>query len=119
VPDQVFVRDLGGYSGYMAVDELVAGIVSAELGDSLPYEDLKARAVVARTRALDRFLREGVANGGQAWSSSIQEKSASATINSHAIVLVAARRGGGTAFSARCDGADPAGGFEGRRGMRS
>src|SRR3990167_3626339 len=60
VPDQVYVVNLGGFTGYINLDGFISGVVSAELGGSFPFETLKAQAVASRSYALERYNGTGV-----------------------------------------------------------
>lgn len=108
VPEEVFVVELGEarFTGYVAFDELVAGTVAAEMGDGFPFEALRAQALAARTYALERFERTGVANGGQAYASAYapQGKSAVAAATTHARVVLAGGEPITAFYSARCNG---------------
>ena len=104
VPEQVYVCNLQGYTGYINLDEYIKGVVSAEMGDTFPYNALKTQAIAARTYALRRFNDTGCANGGQAYTSLIGPKSGNATINTSRIVLLYGGREIYAYYSARCHG---------------
>ncbi|MBX7221613.1 MAG: hypothetical protein K1Y36_16805 [Blastocatellia bacterium] len=88
----------------MDFNEFIAGVVSAEMGDGFPFEALKNQAVCARTYALERFNRTGVANGGQAYTATHGNKSTNATYNTNAIVFLFNNQVVPAYFSARCHG---------------
>jgi len=102
VPDYVYVN-VSGFSGYMSFDDFIAGVVTAELGDSFPFESLKAQAVAARTYALERYLRTGIASGGTAYTSQVGVKSRTATVNTSKIVILYGGAVIRAYFSARCN----------------
>jgi hypothetical protein len=106
VPQQVLVSNLAGtgFTGWIDLDELIAGTVTAEMNDGFPLEALKAQAVAARTFALDRWRRRGVANGGQAYNSSLGNRSRNATWNTRSIVLLYESQVMPAYYSARCNG---------------
>ncbi len=106
VPDEVYVSNLAGagYTGFMDLDELIAGTVTAEVNDGFPFEALKAQAVAARSFALDRLRRRGYANGGQAYTSQVGAKSRNATANTSRRVMVHEGQVITAYFSARCHG---------------
>lgn len=104
VPSDVFVSNLNGYTGNMNLDEYITGVVSAELGDSFPYESLKAQAVAARTYALARLRDRGYANGGQAYTSTLGSRSRAAALNSSGVALTYNSAYITAFFSARCNG---------------
>lgn len=104
VPDDVYVVDLAGFTGFIDLDEFIAGVVSIEMGDGFPFEALKAQAVAARSFALERFHRTGVANGGQAYTPRIGSKSLTATINTSKVVMLYDEDVIVALFSARCNG---------------
>jgi len=102
VPDSVHVN-VSGFSGLMNFDEFIAGVVTAELGDSFPFESLKAQAVAARTYALERYLRTGIASGGTDYTSQLGVKSRTATVNTSKIVILYGGAVIRAYFSARCN----------------
>jgi hypothetical protein len=106
VPDEVYVSNLSGFTGWLQFDEYVAGVVAAELGDGFPFEALKAQAVASRTYALERYNRTGLANGGQAYTSNFTagSKSRTAAINTHKVVMLYEGNLIKAFFSARCNG---------------
>ncbi len=108
VPDEVYVHELpipgGTFSGRIDLDEFVSGVVSAELGDSFPFESLKAQAVAARSFAVERFHRLGIANGQQAHTTNLGSKGRTATVNTSGIVLVRAGAVIPAYYGARCNG---------------
>ena len=104
VPDQVYVCDLKGFTGWMDFDEFISGVVSIEMGDSFPMEALKAQAVAARSYALERYERTGCANGGQAYTSNIGPKSQEATVSTTKIVILYSGDVISAYYSARCNG---------------
>ncbi|HEX6188376.1 MAG TPA: peptidoglycan DD-metalloendopeptidase family protein [Pyrinomonadaceae bacterium] len=104
VPDQVYVSNLQGYTGLMNFDDFVAGTVSAEMGEGFPFEALKAQAVAARSYALERYNRAGIANGGQAYTSTLGTKSRNAAINTNKIILLYNGNVIAAYYSARCNG---------------
>lgn len=104
VPDDVYVVDLAGFTGFIDLDEFIAGVVSIEMGDGFPLEALKAQAVAARSFAVERFHRTGVANGGQAYTPRIGSKSLTATINTSKVVMLYDEGVIVALFSARCNG---------------
>jgi len=104
VPESVYVVNLAGFTGYMGFDEYIAGVVSLEMGDGFPFEALKMQAVAARTYALERYNRTGVANGGQAYTSRLGSKSQTAAINTSQIVMLYDGRVIVAFYSARCNG---------------
>jgi hypothetical protein len=55
VPDYVKVCNLNGYTGMINVDDFIAGVVSAEMGDAFPYSALKAQAAASRSYSLKRY----------------------------------------------------------------
>jgi hypothetical protein len=107
-PIEVFVVELGAarFTGYVDFDELVAGTVAAEMGEGFPASALRAQAIAARTYALERHERTGVANGGQAYASTFapQGKSAVAALQTHARVALAGGEPITAFYSARCNG---------------
>jgi len=106
VPEEVYVSSLAGtgYTGFMDLDELIAGTVTAEMNDGFPFEALKAQAVAARSFALDRLRRRGYANGGQAYTSQVGAKSRNATANTSRRVALHEGQVITAYFSARCNG---------------
>ena len=104
VPDQVYVVNLGGFTGYINLDDFISGVVSAELGGSFPFETLKAQAVASRSYALERYNGTGVANGGQAYTSTINDTCRTATVNTSKIVILYDGNVISAYFSARCNG---------------
>ncbi len=104
VPDQVYVLSLNGFTGYMSLDDFISGVISAELGASFPYETLKAQAVASRSYALERYNRTGAANGGQAYTSTINDTCRTATVNTSKIVILSGGNVVSAYFSARCNG---------------
>jgi hypothetical protein len=104
VPDYVKVCNLNGYTGMMNLDDFIAGVVSAEMGDAFPYSALKAQAVASRSYALRRYQATGCANGGQAYTSQIGSKSRNAVRNTSKIVLLYSGNVIYAYFAARCHG---------------
>lgn len=104
IPDQVYVINLYGFTGYINLDDFISGVVSAELGGSFPFETLKAQAVASRSYALERYNRTGVANGGQAYTSTINNTCRTATMNTIKIVILYGGNAISAYFSARCNG---------------
>lgn len=104
VPDQVYVVNLSGYTGYIDLDDFISGVISAELGGTFPFETLKAQAVVSRSYALERYNRTGVANGGQAYTSTLSDTCRTATVNTSKIVVLYGGNVISAYFSARCNG---------------
>ena len=104
VPTNVYVANLNRFTGNVNLDEYITGVVSAELGDSFPYESLKAQAVAARTYALARLRDRGYANGGQAYTSTLGSRSRAASLNSSGVALTYNSAYITAFFSARCNG---------------
>jgi hypothetical protein len=106
VPDEVYVSNLSGFTGWLQFDEYLAGVVAAELGDGFPFEALKAQAVASRTYALERYNRTGIANGGQAYTADFTagSKSRTAVINTRQVVMLYGGELIKAFFSARCNG---------------
>jgi hypothetical protein len=106
VPETVYVSNLAGFTGYVDFDEYLAGVVTAEMGDGFPFEALKAQAVASRTYALERYRRTGVANGGQAYTSSFTagSKSRTAALNTTGVAMLSGGNPIRAFFSARCNG---------------
>ena len=108
VPEEVFVASLPGtqFTGFMDFDEYIAGVVTAEMGDSFPFEALKTQAVTSRTYALERYERTGTANGGQAYTAffSASGQSHVAARNTHGAVILYNHELPVAFFSARCNG---------------
>jgi hypothetical protein len=108
VPSEVFVSSLpqSGFTGFIDFDEYIGGVVAAEMGDTFPFEALKAQAIASRTYALERYERTGIANGGQAYSAffSPMGESAVAATNTTGGVLLYQGQPFTAFFSARCNG---------------
>lgn len=104
VPNQVYVCNLNGFTGWINLDDFISGVVSAEMGDSFPLEALKAQAVAARSYALEKYNRTGCANGGQAYKSTIGPKSRTAVTSTSKIVILYSGNVISAYYSARCNG---------------
>jgi hypothetical protein len=104
VPDYLKVCNLNGYTGMINLDDFIAGVVSAEMGDAFPYSALKAQAVASRSYALKRYKATGCANGGQAYTSQIGSKSRNAVLNTSKMVLLYSGDVIYAYFTARCNG---------------
>jgi len=106
VPDQVYVHNLEGFTGWINFDEFIWGVVSAEMGDTFPIEALKAQAVAAKSYALEKYERTGYANGGQAYRSDLGKfpKCREATVNTTKIVILYSGSVISAYYSARCNG---------------
>ncbi|TVM02905.1 MAG: hypothetical protein CV087_07830, partial [Candidatus Brocadia sp. WS118] len=104
VPDQIYVENLEGFTGYINLDDFISGVVSKELGGTFPFETLKAQSVASRSYALEQYNRTGVANGGQAYTSTINDTCKTATVNTSKIVILYGGNVISAYFSARCNG---------------
>lgn len=108
VPDSVYVDNLqGGYNGYtgkMLLDEYVSAVVSKEMWGGFPMQALRVQAVAARSYALEKYIRTGIANGGQACTTYIPLNYRTATFNTSKIVILYSGSVIRAFYSARCNG---------------
>jgi stage II sporulation protein D len=88
LPDHIRVRDAGGGSLVVPVDEYLKGVVPAEMPPSWPIEALKAQAVAART-----YVAAYIAQRGDVCSSSACQVYNPAKRSARADAAVDATRG--------------------------
>lgn len=116
-PATIYVRNLingynsfscpsSGYTGYMNMDEYVAGCVSGEMGTgtSFPIEAKKAQAVMARTYAIWRSNAGSGGNCGQSYSSTYSQTSTDAANQTTGQVILYNGSIIQALYSARCNG---------------